>query len=138
MLKRRAGKARNPSELRPVEMLFLRDEELPPDHSFEDECAWWSMLGLAGGRGGPYEPRDPDGFLGPARPSVAEMWKAVGEGIVQEWAREAPGSRPSCWWEFEAPEPRRPGEAQAEYLRRHNLLLPGEADRLAAEPAQAQ
>jgi hypothetical protein len=116
-----------------VEMAFLRDEELPEDRPFADDCAWWSMLGMAGGRGGPYEPREPDGALGPNRPSVHAMWRAVGEGIVQDWIKDAPGTRPRCWWRFDSPEARSAGETQAHFLRRHNLLLAGEQERLSPE-----
>ena len=130
MLKRRVGKLHTSGELLPVELAFLRDEELPGDRPFSDDCAMWSMLGMAGGWGGPYQPRDPDGFLGPARPSVFDMWQAVGKSIVAEWAGNAPGTRPRCWWKFDAPEPRGAGETQAEYLRRHGLLLPGEEEQL--------
>jgi hypothetical protein len=131
MLKRRVGKLHTSGELLEVELLFLRDEELPEDRPFADDCAWWSMLGMAGGWGGPRKEREPEGFLGPARPSVFDMWRAVGEGIVQDWIKDAPGTRPRCWWKFDAPEPRAAGETQVEYLRRHSLLLPGEARQLA-------
>ena len=106
-VKRRAGKAHHSSELLPVELAFLRDEPLPDDCSFADDCAWWSMLGMAGGWGGPYEPRDPDGLMAPKRPSISAMWAAVGRTIVEEWRQDAPGSRPRCWWLLTAPEPRR-------------------------------
>ena len=126
MLKRRAGKARISSELLPVELLFLRDEPLPDDCSFEDECAWWSMCGMAGGWGGPDQPRD---YGHGVRPSLIDMWLAVGHGITEEWVLTKPGTRPRCWW-LVAPEPRRPGESQRSYLLLHNCLLPGEAERL--------
>ena len=41
-----------------------------------------------------------------------------------------PGTRPSVWWELEAPEPRdETDETELAYLERHNLLLPGERER---------
>jgi hypothetical protein len=130
MLKRRAGKTHTSSELLPVEMLFLRDQELPEDCSFEDDCATWSLHGWAGGWRGPHEPRD---YGHGIRPSIRDMWTAVGQDIVAEWVQDAPGTRPRCWWTFDAPEPRRAGEAQAAYLRRLNLLLDGELERLSPE-----
>lgn len=36
------------------------------------------------------------------------------------------GDRPSAWWKFDAPEPRKSDETSLEYLKRHGLLNPGE------------
>jgi hypothetical protein len=129
--KRRTGKEHTSGELTMVEMLYLRDEPLPEGHTLVDLQHWWSMLGLAGGWGGDRKPRIPDGNLGPERPSVFDMWQAVGQDIVADWVKDEPGTRPRCWWRFDSPEPLGPGETQAAYLRRHNLLLPGEAKQLA-------
>src|SRR5215208_7633421 len=64
--------------------------------------------------------------LGDGRPIVDELWAEYGPAIVKQWAAEKPGTRPSLWWKYDAPEPRRPRESQAAYLKRHRLLLPGE------------
>jgi hypothetical protein len=37
-----------------------------------------------------------------------------------------PGTRPLRWWQYDAPAPRRPGQSEYEYLRRHNLLTAAE------------
>jgi hypothetical protein len=97
-LKRRVSKMHTSGELTDLEMRFLRDEPMPQDGSFEDDSAWWSMAD-----------RDDDhGAFRPGRPSVAQMWAAMGAEIVGEWAHDRPGRRPSCWWRFQAPnEPRR-------------------------------
>jgi hypothetical protein len=95
MLKRRAGKPHTSGELTEVELAYLEDRPLPPDASFDDDSAWWSM------------DRDDGQIFRPDRPSVRDMWAAMGADIVAEWAQEHPGSRPSCWWRYAAPEPRR-------------------------------
>jgi hypothetical protein len=41
-----------------------------------------------------------------------------------------PGTRPDGWWKYEATEDARPHETEREYLRRHELLLGGEAELL--------
>lgn len=46
------------------------------------------------------------------------------------------GTRPWAWWRFDAPEPLG-DEDETDYLRRHDLLLPGE-DELIAEHAREQ
>jgi hypothetical protein len=97
MLKRRAGKVHTSGELIEVEMAYLEDRPLPPDASFEDDSAYWSMDRDDGAQ---------EAFR-PGRPSVADMWQAMGADIVEEWLQERPGSRPAVWWRYDAPEPRR-------------------------------
>jgi hypothetical protein len=96
----------------------------------------------------------------------AEIWRQLGADVVAKHAVDRPGTRPTKWWEYSAPEPRRrvggvgtarplawlpldrglpvhwtekdphdpPSfEAEAAYLKRLGLLLPGEARRLTAE-----
>lgn len=43
-----------------------------------------------------------------------------------------PGSRPSAWWEYEAPEPLCPGESDVAYLTRCRLLTAAERRTLRA------
>lgn len=38
---------------------------------------------------------------------LAALWREHGEKVTAEHARRFPGSRPSRWWQFSAPEPRR-------------------------------
>ena len=83
---------------------------------------------------------------------IAAAWNQIGDEIVEDWIRDRPGTRPMVWWRLSAPEPGRttdggggPGRApefldiqiaappaaeQAAFLRRHGLLLQGEAKRL--------
>jgi hypothetical protein len=78
-------------------------------------------------------------------PNLRTAWRAHVDEIVATWAAEHPGSRPSCWWRWDAPEPRKivawpetaPDadaelvtmfiESEAAFLERHGLLLDGEA-----------
>lgn len=49
-------------------------------------------------------------------------WEDVRDELLPAWIREHPGTRPFAWWQEEAPEPRREGESELDYLRRHKLL----------------
>jgi hypothetical protein len=94
-VKRRAAKSRSPlavtfDTLWPIELAFLRDEPEPDGGPYG---AWWALS--AGG--------DKDRLFRPDRPSIDELWAAVGDAIVEEWIEEAPGTRPSTWWRFTAP-----------------------------------
>jgi hypothetical protein len=53
-------------------------------------------------------------------------WEDVRADLLPDWIRQHPGTRPFAWWRDEAPEPRREGESEVEYLRRHGLLTPAE------------
>jgi hypothetical protein len=62
--------------------------------------------------------------------SVEDLWRQYGDEIVTEWIGQHPGTRPSCWWRFDAPEPLPDGESQLSYLMRRRLLLPCERRQL--------
>jgi hypothetical protein len=53
-------------------------------------------------------------------------WAEVRDELLPRWIREHPCTRPWAWWEQEAPEPRAPGETEADYLLRHKFLSDGE------------
>jgi hypothetical protein len=38
--------------------------------------------------------------------SGRELWAAHGDAVLAGWIAEHPGTRPSCWWKFDAPGPR--------------------------------
>lgn len=60
------------------------------------------------------------------------LWAGYGDEITQKWAQKHPGTRPKHWWKFSAPletGPQLDVESERAYLKRHNLLLPGEASR---------
>ena len=83
---------------------------------------------------------------------IAAAWDQIGQEIVEDWILTRPGTRPMIWWRLSAPESGRthdrgggPGRApenldipiaapapaaQLDFLRRHDLLLPGELARL--------
>ncbi len=83
---------------------------------------------------------------------IAAAWDQIGDEIVADWVRDKPGTRPAVWWRLSAPPPGRttdggggPGRApecldipiaapppaqQKRFLKRYDLLLPGEAKRL--------
>jgi hypothetical protein len=82
-------------------------------------------------------------------PNLRTAWRTYGAEITEAYAQSNPGQRPTCWWRWEAPEKERRVlaepetlgtdpraeetayvESEAAYLRRHDLLLPGEAERL--------
>jgi hypothetical protein len=78
-------------------------------------------------------------------PNLRTAWNAHSDQIVAAFAQATPGTRPTSWWRWDAPEPRRvlaepetlldaddePEtvflESEAAYLQRHDLLLDGEA-----------
>jgi len=59
---------------------------------------------------------------------LAAAWREHGAGILAEWIRTHPGTRPHGWWLFDAPEPRpwvlntAGRESELDYLRRLQLL----------------
>jgi hypothetical protein len=55
-----------------------------------------------------------------------EWWPGI--KIWQVVAPGGPGTRPWSWWEFDAPGPLPDDETERDYLIRHGLMLPGEAD----------
>ena len=121
-VKRRVAIERHSSELLPIEMAYLRDEPMPAEPSLDVLHQWWSMDGWAGGVEGCDAPRYCYGIRQPPRPSMAQVWAAVGLGIVAEWIETRPGTRPSVWWICSAPELRRrlggTGQAAGRYVHR--------------------
>lgn len=39
---------------------------------------------------------------------LRQFWNSVRADVLAEWIRERPGTRPWCWWRFEATERREP------------------------------
>jgi hypothetical protein len=79
---------------------------------------------------------------------VAELWETHRDQVLRDWVfgyeddpshgwqAGRPGTRPGAWWVFDVVEPRREGESQLDYLARHGLLLPGEAEAVEALPPE--
>lgn len=86
-------------------------------------CGLWSLL-----TDQPYDPLadDEGGRLTTFVVDHGTLWNAHRAVVLAWWVREHPLTRPRLWWKFEAPGELRRGETQAEFLRRHRLLLPGE------------
>lgn len=57
-----------------------------PDH-------WRMMLDM--------EPQNPFTEL---RGVPREVWDAHKDAVLAEWARSNPGTRPTCWWKYDAPQ----------------------------------
>ena len=137
--------------LNPAQTAFLHGSPLPDD---ADPVAWlehcWSTASH----------RSPDDMPAHGRPTARQLWQEHGEAVLAAWVRARPGTRPPAWWRCTAPgsrrrlggagEPARNGlhlgvpaewlsfdpqdppifESEATFLRRLDLLLPGEARRL--------
>ena len=43
---------------------------------------------------------------------VEDLWRQFGQGIVADWIKTRPGTRPYCWWRFESGLERRKGGIQ--------------------------
>ena len=39
----------------------------------------------------------------PATKLTSDLWTAYRDQILARWVKERPGTRPTCWWRFEAP-----------------------------------
>jgi hypothetical protein len=63
--------------------------------------------------------------LGGTRHPTTDLWEEYDTVIVEQWAIDKPGTRPSCWWSFSAPR----GELQSFW---NDFNLP--ESRLFAEP----
>lgn len=129
--------------LSPAEAALVFDRDPPADGGFE-----WMALQMGLERGD-------------QKSRAALAWRSAQPNALREWIRLHPGTRPRCWWAFDAPERLRqivkgrgvpsamspdygapPSwwdwsndlaiESQAAYLRRHGLLTAGEQRRIAA------
>lgn len=64
---------------------------------------------------------------------VLVAWRAHRDQILARWIKERPGTRPSCWWDFDAPGPREriggrgtPAAGVLEHAPRHVLGVPAD------------
>ena len=80
-----------------VSWRYLCDATTPEDETADGSK--WLMLTLRFNQTTVAEP--------PTGKQTSQLWEEFGPGIVAWWARENPGTRPTCWWKFTAPQPRR-------------------------------
>ncbi len=96
MTKARPRRDRNEPEIDEQSWRFLCDAV-----TNEDRAEWLHMtlefnLGAIGSVVAP-----PTGKI------TSELWAQFGPDVLAWWIKENPGTRPWCWWQFSAPEPRR-------------------------------
>jgi hypothetical protein len=115
--------------LPPAAWAFITDQPFPEGtHSIE---RFWLLHSMQTGH-----------IHATAGYSVESAWRQFREDILEDWIPEHPGTRPRCWWVFDAPrlsgnnalpEPRRRRidqpqwitEADARYLRGYGVMPPG-------------
>ncbi|MDF2971625.1 MAG: hypothetical protein K0R61_2075 [Microvirga sp.] len=58
----------------------------------------WQLISLSAGD---------DASFHPDKKTARELWNEHGKAVLSWWVKANPGTRPKCWWRFEAPEPRK-------------------------------
>lgn len=71
-----------------AESAFVRDEARP------EAARGFEWLALEIGR----DEREP-------KSKAALAWRSASPAVLRSWIRRHPGTRPTCWWAFDAPEP---------------------------------
>jgi hypothetical protein len=94
---KRPRRNRSEQEIDDVSWRFLCDATTIEDETADEST--WTMLTLRFNETTVAEP--------PTGKQTAQLWEEFGPDIVTWWAKEKPGTRPRCWWNFSAPEPRR-------------------------------
>jgi hypothetical protein len=120
MTKPRSRRARGQSEIAGLVWRFFCDALTPEDEAGDT----WTLLGLR---------HDIEHLIivsPPLTRPLSETWHDHEAEIVAWWIEERPGTRPTCWWRYSAPEPRQSHESEAGYLKRLGLFRPGEEKRL--------
>ncbi|WP_271167297.1 hypothetical protein [Hansschlegelia plantiphila] len=62
-----------------------------------DEDQKWALFGLCWD----------DAWFAPSRRKTRDLWAEFGPAVLKRWIVDKPGTRPWCWWKYEAPEQRR-------------------------------
>lgn len=78
----------------PTQWALLNDEPLPDEPGISGDFDRWCFNWSAND--------DPPW----GRATGRALWSEHGEVVLRQWVAERPGSRPSCWWRFDAPVPR--------------------------------
>jgi len=83
------------------------------------------------------------GIVSDGHQQVCDAWNKYREKILTDWIVANPCTRPSLWWQFDAPRPknhedhetaRQHRESQAHFLKRHGQLLSSERRYLGKHP----
>jgi len=117
--KRRVARKRRRTGVEPWELAFARDE-LDDLHSLPEGANPFQVLELM------YADETNEA-------ARRELWERARDTVLPVWLRERPGTRPSLWWQFDAPEPAlvsivalMAADAQADHLEQHGLLTESE------------
>ncbi len=106
-VKRRGRKRVNPDDISPGAWALINDEPRPDDDNDDASWDYWFL--------DRYEWKLP-------------LWERFGERIMSTWIANKPGTRPSCWWLYEAPRAdpgRRAGWYDADRMIQPRRLLGG-------------
>lgn len=98
------------TNLKPYELAFLLDDDsyCRPNIPRDLVSLSWLRQGHPGLLFGDKHPKD--------------LWDDHGREALEIFIEANPGRRPIGWWLYDAPEPRREGEPELDYLKRHKLL----------------
>jgi hypothetical protein len=97
MTKARPRRTRNDADIDELSWRFLCDAITPEDrveHKWLLHTLYFNEKALA--------IVDP-----PTGKSTSELWAEFREQVLEWWLKERPGTRPWCWWAYDAPERRR-------------------------------
>jgi len=118
--KRRVARKRRRTGVEPWELAFARDQHAELDSLGANP---FQVLGLVHGNA----------------KGRREIWERARDAVLPRWLEERPGTRPSLWWQFDAPEPALvsiaallDADSQADHLEQHGLLTKAERAALAA------
>jgi hypothetical protein len=88
------------SNIDEVSWRYLHDATTPEDK----EKHSWQLISL---KHDEHKFGAPMRSFHPLNKMASELWAEYRESILAWWVKTNPGSRPRCWWRFEAPEPRK-------------------------------
>jgi len=97
MTKARPRRPRNDADIDELSWRFLCDATTPEDEAKHH----WHLHTLR------FDEKDFAIVPPPTGKSTSELWAEFREQVLEWWLKERPGTRPWCWWQFDAPERRR-------------------------------
>jgi hypothetical protein len=117
----REPRTRRAPSLSTAEWHYFIDDPLPSEKTWRTPDHWTNYRLSAN--------RD----LGDGQEGYAERrWRDVEGEVLTWWVANHPGTRPSTWWRYSAPERPRLRETEHRYLDRLGLWLAGERERVSA------